>query len=76
MRKIVIIIGIVVLVIVVAVGVVFATFDPNDYRGTIQTKLESPRIPVSGMLALLLRPLRNPASHRCPPAASVKRSGK
>lgn len=41
MRKIAIVIGIVVLVIVVAVGVLFATFNPNDYRGTVQTKLES-----------------------------------
>src|SRR5579859_3984761 len=40
MRKIAIVVGIVVLVIVVAVGVLFATFNPNDYRGTIQAKLE------------------------------------
>ena len=40
MRKIAIVVGIIVLVIVVAVGVLFATFNPNDYRGTIQAKLE------------------------------------
>src|ERR1700687_3069492 len=40
MRKIAIVIGIVVAVIVIAVGILFATFNPNDYRGTIQAKLE------------------------------------
>ena len=40
MRKIAIVVGIVVLLIVVAVGVLLATFNPNDYRGTIQAKLE------------------------------------
>src|SRR6202140_1444175 len=40
MRKIAIVIGIVVAIIVIAVGILFATFNPNDYRGTIQTKLE------------------------------------
>src|SRR6202142_849135 len=40
MRKIAIVVGIIVLVIVVAVGVLFATFNPNDYRGTLQAKLE------------------------------------
>ena len=40
MRKIAIVIGIVVAVIVVAVGILLAVFNPNDYRGTIQTKLE------------------------------------
>jgi len=40
MRKIAIVVGIIVLVLVVAVGVLFATFNPNDYRGTIQAKLE------------------------------------
>ena len=40
MRKIVIIVGIVVVVIVLAVGVFVAMFNPNEYRGTIQAKLE------------------------------------
>jgi AsmA protein len=40
MRKIAIAVGIIVLLIVVAVGVLFSTFNPNDYRGTIQAKLE------------------------------------
>ena len=40
MRKIAIVIGIVVVVIVLAVGIFVATFNPNDYRGTVQTKLE------------------------------------
>jgi AsmA protein len=60
MRKIAIVIGIVVLVIVVAVGVVLATFDPNDYRGTIQTKLEQQlnRNVTLGNMSLGLFPLR------------------
>ena len=60
MRKIAIVIGIVVLVIVVAVGVLFATFDPNDYRGTIQTKLEQQlnRNVTLGNMSLGLFPLR------------------
>jgi AsmA protein len=40
MRKIAIVIGIIVVVIVAAVGIFVATFNPNDYRGTVQTKLE------------------------------------
>ena len=40
MRKAIIAIGIVLLLIVVAVGIFAATFNPNDYRATIQTKLE------------------------------------
>src|SRR5882724_4604115 len=40
MRKIAIIIRIVLIVIVLSAGVFVATFNPNDYRGTIQTKLE------------------------------------
>src|SRR5271154_429558 len=60
MRKIAIVIGIVVLVIVVAVGVLLATFDPNDYRGTIQTKLEQQlnRKVTLGNMSLGLLPLR------------------
>ncbi len=40
MRKIAIAVAIVVVLIVVAVGVFVATFNPNDYRATVQTKLE------------------------------------
>ena len=40
MRKVGIIVGIIVAVIVIAVVVVLAVFNPNDYRATIQTKLE------------------------------------
>src|SRR5215813_7178596 len=40
MRKAIIGIGIVLLLIIVAVGIFVATFNPNSYRGTIQTKLE------------------------------------
>ena len=60
MRKIAIVIGIVVLVIVVAVGVLFATFNPNDYRGTVQTKLEQQlnRKVSLGNMSLGLFPLR------------------
>ena len=60
MRKIAIVIGIVVLVIVVAVGVVLAVFDPNDYRATIQTKLEQQlnRKVTLGNMSLGLLPLR------------------
>jgi len=60
MRKIAIVIGIVVLVIVVAVGVIFATFNPNDYRGTVQTKLEQQlnRKVSLGDMSLGLFPLR------------------
>ena len=60
MRKIAIVIGIVVLVIVVAVGVLLATFNPNDYRGTVQTKLEQQlnRKVSLGDMSLGLFPLR------------------
>jgi len=60
MRKIVIVIGVVVLVIVAAVGVLFATFNPNDYRGTIQAKLEQQlnRKVTLGNMSLGLFPLR------------------
>jgi AsmA protein len=60
MRKIAIAIGIVVVVIVLAVGVFVATFNPNDYRGTIQTKLEEQldRQVTLGNLSLGLFPLR------------------
>src|SRR5579863_6676732 len=60
MRKIAIVIGIVVLIIVVAVGVLFATFNPNDYRGTVQTKLEQQlnRKVSLGDMSLGLFPLR------------------
>jgi uncharacterized protein involved in outer membrane biogenesis len=40
MRKVLIIVGIVLLVIIVAVVVFAATFDVNSYRGTIQSQLE------------------------------------
>jgi len=60
MRKIAIIVGIVVAVIVIAVGVLFASFNPNDYRGTIQTKLEQQldRKVGLGDMSLGLFPLR------------------
>jgi len=40
MRKVIIGIGIVLLLIVVAAGIFVATFNPNSYKATIQTKLE------------------------------------
>ncbi len=40
MRKILLIIGIVLVLLVVAAGIFVATFNPNDYQATIQTKLE------------------------------------
>ena len=40
LRKILTVLGIVVVLIAAAIGMVVATFDPNAYRGTIQTKLE------------------------------------
>src|SRR4051794_14776824 len=40
MRKVILGIGIVLLLIVVAAGIFIATFNPNSYRATIQTKLE------------------------------------
>jgi len=60
MRKIAIVIGVVVVVIVLAVGVVLATFNPNDYRATIQTKLEQQldRKVTLGNMSLGLLPLR------------------
>jgi AsmA protein len=60
MRKVVIVIGIVVAVIALAVGVFVATFNPNDYRGTIQTKLEQQlgRKVTLGNMELGLFPLR------------------
>jgi len=60
MRKIAIVIGIVVVVIVVVMGVLLATFNPNDYSGTIQTKLEQQldRKVALGNLSLGLFPLR------------------
>jgi AsmA protein len=60
MRKIAIVIGIIVVVIVAAVGVFVATFNPNDYRGTIQTKLEQQldRKVTLGNMELGLLPLR------------------
>lgn len=59
MRKIAIIVGIVVVVVLTA-GVFVATFNPNDYRGTIQAKLEQQlnrRVQV-GDMNLGLFPLR------------------
>jgi AsmA protein len=60
MRKVGIVIGIVLVVIVLAVGILFATFNPNDYRGTIQTKLEQQlnRKVSLGNMSLGLFPLR------------------
>src|SRR5271169_6287705 len=60
MRKIAIAIGIVVAVLAIAVGVFVATFNPNDYRGTVQTKLEQQldRKVALGNMELGLFPLR------------------
>src|SRR5689334_25163034 len=60
MRKIAIIVGIVIVLIVAAVGIFVATFNPNDYRGTIQTKLEEQlgRKVTLGNMDLGLFPLR------------------
>lgn len=60
MRKIAIVIGIVAVVVIIVVGVLFATFNPNDYRGTIQTKLEQQlnRKVGLGNMSLGLFPLR------------------
>jgi len=60
MRKIVIAVAIVVAVLAIAVGVFVATFNPNDYRGTIQTKLEQQlgRKVTLGNMELGLFPLR------------------
>ena len=40
MRKVLLAIGIVLIIVVVAAGIFVATFNPNSYKGTIQTKLE------------------------------------
>jgi AsmA protein len=40
MRKVIIGIGIVLLLLIVTAGIFVATFNPNSYRATIQTKLE------------------------------------
>jgi len=60
MRKIAIVIGIVVVVTVLAVGIFVATFNPNNYRGTLQTKLEQQldRKVALGNMELGLFPLR------------------
>jgi AsmA protein len=60
MRKIAIVIGIIVVVLVAAVGIFVATFNPNDYRGTVQTKLEEQlgRKVTLGNMELGLFPLR------------------
>jgi len=60
MRKIAIVVGVVIVVIVVAVGILLAVFNPNDYRGTIQTKLEQQldRKVSLGNMSLGLFPLR------------------
>jgi AsmA protein len=60
MRKIAIVIGIVAAVIVIAVGGLFLTFNPNDYRTTIQAKLEEQlgRKVTLGNMDLGLFPLR------------------
>jgi AsmA protein len=60
MRKTAIVIAIVVAVIALAVGIFVATFNPNDYRGTVQTKLEQQfdRKVTLGNMELGLFPLR------------------
>ena len=60
MRKIAIVIGIVLVVMVLAVGIFVVTFNPNDYRGTLQTKLEQQldRKVALGNMELGLFPLR------------------
>jgi AsmA protein len=60
MRKIAIVIAIVVAVIAVGVGIFVATFNPNDYRGTVQSKLEQQldRKVTLGNMELGLFPLR------------------
>ena len=60
MRKIAIVVGIVVVIIVIAVGVFVATFNPNEYRGTVQAKLEQQldRKIAIGNMDLGLLPLR------------------
>ncbi len=60
MRKIAIVVGIIVVVLVAAVGIFVATFNPNDYRGTVQAKLEDQlgRKVTLGNMELGLFPLR------------------
>jgi AsmA protein len=60
MRKVAIVIAIVVAVIAIAAGIFVATFNPNDYRGTVQTKLEQQldRKVTLGNMELGLFPLR------------------
>ena len=60
MKKIILIIGIVILVLVIVAGVFVTTFNPNDYRATIQTKLEQQlnRRVQLGDMSLGLFPLR------------------
>jgi AsmA protein len=60
MRKIAIVIAIVVAVIALAIGIFVATFNPNDYRGTLQTRLEQQldRKVTLGNMELGLFPLR------------------
>ena len=60
MRKVGIIVGIIVAVIVIAVVVVLAVFNPNDYKATIQTKLEQQlgRKVSLGDMSLGILPLR------------------
>ncbi len=60
MRKVLIIVGIVIVLIVAAVGVFVATFNPNDYRATVQAKLEQQldRKVSLGNMELGLFPLR------------------
>src|SRR6202142_3529159 len=60
MRKIAIVVGIVVVIIVLTVGGFVATFNPNEYRGTVQAKLEQQwdRKIAIGNMDLGLLPLR------------------
>ncbi len=60
MRKIGIVFGIVIVIILLVVGVFVATFNPNNYRGTIQAKLEQQlnRKVSLGTMDLGLFPLR------------------
>jgi AsmA protein len=60
MRKVGIVVGIIVAVIVIAVVVVLAVFNPNDYKATIQTKLEQQlgRKVSLGDMSLGILPLR------------------
>jgi len=60
MRKVGIVVGIIVAVIVIAVVVVLAVFNPNDYKATIQTKLEQQlgRKVSLGNMSLGIFPLR------------------